>query len=242
MCLCISLLGSSVHILLFFTPEGQSHFHTSLLRLGTGGEGAKTPFASKTNEKPDFGFNVVFGPTTNFISLRPSFLSLLFSSFSFLSFILLLQMKPLVLTREAGLVWGLPWLDSGCVRGPRDGGMGGVGEDGLAFLFLPPSLLSCPSTSLFYPISFSSSIFCLSYSPQFFPLLIYLLGLYPQLPCHLFTGWVAWPSRMQMQTLRVKYDSLMVQSISENMTALVFRVVCSGMVFLVRCEDSSRKA
>lgn len=38
---------------------------------------------SKTNEKPDFGFNVLFGPTTHFISLRPSFLSLLSSSFSF---------------------------------------------------------------------------------------------------------------------------------------------------------------
>lgn len=45
MCLCISLLGFLGHILLLFTPYGQSRFHTPLLWLGTGGEGAKTPFA-----------------------------------------------------------------------------------------------------------------------------------------------------------------------------------------------------
>lgn len=193
----------------------------------------------KTNEKPDFGFKVVFGPTTHFISPRPSSLSLLSSSFSFLPSKFLLQTKPLVLTREAGLGWGLLWLDSECVRGPRDPGERGRWAC-LSLLSSLPALSSQHFSLLSHPFFFFYILSVLFPTVLFYPRLS-VRALPRPLPCHLFTWWGAWPNRMQTQTLCVKYDSLMVQSISENTAILVFRV-CSGMVCLVRCEDSNRKA
>ena len=157
--------------------------------------------------------SATLGPTTHFISLRPSFSSLLPFPFFPLPAPFANETSSFLQGGRTGLK--CPGLGSTCVKG--------IGicweKNGLAFLFPLPLCHLAPATLFFTPFP-SSSVLSVPFSTALpSPHLSVMAGLcLPLSVCHLVKCWCARPNRIQTQTLltyKIKCP-LMIQLISEN--------------------------